>query len=201
MIMSKKSFNGILIEKYIAMANKERKYSETENEKIRYSMRVLLSEIEKIGLICIIMFIQNRLMMFICSFLVVFSIKQFLGGTHRRTFLGCLLFSLFFFQIVVELAMRIDFKYMPCVLVGYGCLIYFKAPLQYGQIKVYGKREKQKCKVGSILCIGSWFILILAIPNNCFRQTVSWTLCLQLIEILRVEGGRVICFIKNGCLN
>lgn len=49
-----------------------------------------------------------------------------------------------------------------------------------------------------MLCIGIWVILALIIPNKDFRQTVFWTLCLQLIEILRVEGGRIICFIKNG---
>ncbi|MBQ3784394.1 MAG: accessory gene regulator B family protein [Lachnospiraceae bacterium] len=200
MDVPKKKFNEVLAEKYLRIANKERIYSEVENEKIRYSISVLLAEFEKIALICIVMLIQNRFKMFMCSFFVIFSVKQFMGGTHRKTFWGCLVFSLSFFQIVIELAIHIDFQYMMYVLLGYGCLICFRAPLQYGQIKVYGKKEIQKCKFKSMLCIGIWFILTLVIPNNCFRQTVSWTLCLQLFEILRVEGGRLICYVKNGCL-
>lgn len=198
MLLPKKKFNEILIDKYLAMANQERIYSDSENEKIRYSMSVLLSETEKILLICLIMLIQNKFMIFICSFLVIFSVKQFLGGTHRKTFLGCLLFSLFFFQLVVELTIHMKFDHILYVLLGYGCLICLRAPLQYGQIKVYKKKEKQMCKIKAMLCIGIWVILALIIPNKDFRQTVFWTLCLQLIEILRVEGGRIICFIKNG---
>lgn len=201
MELSKKSFNEILIDKYIAMANQERAYSESENEKIKYSMSVLLSEMEKILVLCLVMFIQNKFMIFTCSFLVIFSIKQFLGGTHRKTFLGCLMFSLFFFQIVVELTIHIEFDYIIYVLLGYGCLICFRAPLQYGQIKVYKKKEKIMCKIKAVFCIGIWVILALIIPIKHFRQTVFWTLCLQLIEILRVEGGKVICFIKNGYPN
>lgn len=48
MLLPKKKFNEILIDKYLAMANQERIYSDSENEKIRYSMSVLLSETEKI---------------------------------------------------------------------------------------------------------------------------------------------------------
>ena len=35
MLLPKKKFNEILIDKYLAMANQERIYSDSENEKIR----------------------------------------------------------------------------------------------------------------------------------------------------------------------
>ena len=40
MLLPKKKFNEILIDKYLAMANQERIYSDSENEKIRYSMNM-----------------------------------------------------------------------------------------------------------------------------------------------------------------
>ena len=133
--MLMRTLNEKIVDVYVVKANQVSRYTDSENERIRYSLRVIISEIEKIA--------QNYFRLFLCSFLVVFSCKQFMGGTHRKTFLGCLLFSLSFFQTVIVLATHIGMKYSLFMWIGYVCLILLKVPLQYGQIKIFGRNGKK----------------------------------------------------------
>lgn len=193
-----RTLNEKIVDAYLVKANQASSYTDSENERIRYSLRVIISEIEKVAIIATLMVLQNYFWIFLCSFLVVFSCKQFMGGTHRKTFLGCLLFSLFFFQTVIVLATHIEMKYSMFLWIGYVCLILLNVPLQYGQIKISERNAKQKCKMKSLLCLLFWCAVIFFVSNIIFEQTILWTLCIQLLEILRVEGRKNIWRIING---
>ena len=186
--MLMRTLNEKIVDVYVVKANQVSRYTDSENERIRYSLRVIISEIEKIAIIATLMVAQNYFRLFLCSFLVVFSCKQFMGGTHRKTFLGCLLFSLSFFQTVIVLATHIGMKYSLFMWIGYVCLILLKVPLQYGQIKIFGRNGKKKCKLKSLMCLAFWFAVTITVSNKVFQQIILWTLFIQLLEILCIAS-------------
>lgn len=93
-----RSVNEILAERYVTIAKKSKDYTPMECEKIKYALKVILNEGEKIFLLILCFLLQKRLWMFFLSFFVIVSTKKVLGGTHRKTFWGCFFFSLFFFS-------------------------------------------------------------------------------------------------------
>lgn len=71
--MLMRTLNEKIVDVYVVKANQVSRYTDSENERIRYSLRVIISEIEKIAIIATLMVAQNYFRLFLCSFLVVFS--------------------------------------------------------------------------------------------------------------------------------
>ena len=138
--------------------------------------------------------------MFFLSFFVIVSTKKVLGGTHRKTFWGCFFFSLFFFEGVVVLAKyAIIDCYLGVVLlsVSYLYVIVKYAPIQSRQKVPLTLKKKRRYQWYSFIFLGCWMVVMLMLRNSNMGQCVFWTLFLQFLEIIRMEGGVKLCIIRN----
>lgn len=48
------------------------------------------------------------------------------------------------------------------------------------------------------MCLAFWFAVTITVSNKVFQQIILWTLFIQLLEILCVEGRKKIWKIVNG---
>lgn len=198
------SVNDMLARKYVDIANERKEYTPIECEKIMYTLKVVLTECEKMFLIVLFFLLQGKIVTFCISYVVIITVKQFMGGTHRKTFWGCLLFSALFFQCVVWLSeyTEISFYYFSVALLylAYLVLILICAPIQSGRKVHYTKQKIKRYKWYSIGIITFWVIVSLK-SGLWIKSIIWWTLCLQIIEILRTKGGRKLWDIKDGFKN
>ena len=96
--------NDIISKKYVMYAEQYGKYSYEQCERMRYALKVMLNEIEKIILLGIIFALLGEYKVFLLSLCVILSIRFTMGGMHRRTFWGCFFFSFGFFLSVIIIA-------------------------------------------------------------------------------------------------
>lgn len=91
------SVNDMLANKYLTVAQKTKNYTHLECDKIVYILKILLGEFEKLFCFFLIFALQGNLNLFCFCYFIILSLRQFMGGTHRKTFWGCffLLFGLF----------------------------------------------------------------------------------------------------------
>lgn len=195
------SVNDMLARKYIDVANKTKEYSPLECEKIMYTLKVLLAECEKMFLIVLFFLLQGKIVTFCISYAVIITAKQFMGGTHRETFFGCLLFSAVFFQCVVWLSESVEIPFYSFSVIllylAYLVFIFMCAPIQSGRKIQYTKQKIKRYKWYSVGIITLWVIVSLK-SGLWIKNIIWWTLCLQIIEILRSKGEKKLWNIKDG---
>lgn len=195
------SVNEILTEQYVTIAKKNKDYTPLECEKIKYALNVILNECEKIFLLILYFGLQKQLCMFFLSLSVIVSMKNVLGGTHRKTFWGCFFFSLFFFEGVVVLVKYTNIDcYLGAVLllVSYSFVIVKYAPIQSKQKVPLTLEKKRRYQWYSFILLLGWIVAMIMLRSGKIGQCVFWTLFLQVLEIIRMKGGEKLCSIRNG---
>lgn len=65
------------------------KNDEKKSALILYSLSCLLNEAGKIAVLTVFFLVQRRWAEFITAFITIASLRIFLGGSHRKTILGC----------------------------------------------------------------------------------------------------------------
>lgn len=67
---------------------------EVTRQKVKYTLTVLVSEIQKIFFLCIYFAIFHCMGEFLAAFLTIVALRIFTGGSHKKTMLGCFLHRL-----------------------------------------------------------------------------------------------------------
>lgn len=191
----KVSLNDTISKKYVTLAEQYGNYSYEQCEKMKYALKVMLNEGEKVLLLCIIFAMLGECKAFLFSLCVVLSIRVTMGGMHRRTFWGCFFFSFGFFLSVIIMGRY--FSISKGILVGlyilYVIYILLRAPIPSKVRPIASEKRRKKLKGCSILVISIWTSVGMFFQNDQWEKYLGWTLLLQMIEILVVEGGRYLC--------
>ncbi|MBQ5559511.1 MAG: accessory gene regulator B family protein [Lachnospiraceae bacterium] len=189
------NLNDSISEKYIRLAEQYENYSYEQCERIKYALKVMLNEGEKVLLLCIIFAMLGECKAFLFSLCIVLSIRVTMGGMHRHTFWGCFFFSFGFFLSVIITSRY--FLLSKGILVGlyivYIAYILLRAPIPSQVRPIASLTRRKKLKGYSILVISIWISACLFVLKGQWEKYLEWTLLLQMIEILVVEGGRYIC--------
>lgn len=188
------SVNDMLAKKYLTAAQKTKDYTPLECDKIVYVLKVLLGEFEKLFCIFLVFALQGNLRCFCFCYLIVLTVRQFMGGTHQKTFWGCFFFSLVFFQGTVMLSKYVVLPFYTirfALLYGIyvGCILRY-APLPSAQKPRCAESKRKHYKLYSVLVLSLWMMLVMLWRDSYYGNGIWWTLLLQLLEILRVEGGK-----------
>ncbi len=129
--------------------------SQETEEKIRYSLYVIFSEVEKTLLLLLLATIFGYTIPFVIAYLSLVPIRMFTGGTHNKSNLGCFLHTVFVFVLILVLArmfdtirwMRLAFVLLALVLTWVAAPI--RAQLRYKK----SKRMEFKRKATVVLVI------------------------------------------------
>lgn len=190
----KVSLNDTISKKYVMLAEQYGNYSYEQCERMKYTLKVILNEGEKVLLLGIIFAMIGEYKAFLFSLCIVLSIRVTMGGMHRRTFWGCFFFSFGFFLSVI--IMSRCFYLSKGILAGlyivYVMYILLRAPIPSQVRPIASKKRRKKLKGYSIVVISIW-IFVCFLLNGQWEKYIGWTLLLQMMEILVVEGGRCLC--------
>ena len=132
---------------------------------------------------------------FLFSLLVILSLRITMGGMHRRTFWGCFFFSFGFFLLVIIMGRYffIPNSVLVGLYIGYIIYILLRAPIPSKARPSMTEATRKKLKGYSIVVVSAWISGCFFFKYGQWKNCLGWTLLLQMIEILVVEGGRWLC--------
>lgn len=153
-------------------------------QKVKYSLLVLLSEFEKLLCLLFLFGALHRLLEFFVLFLTIIPIRIFMGGSHRKTMLGCFIQSLAIFGMAMALSETFTMNSIVKWMV-YGILlleIWMSTPIPSANRMNYNKAQKMgfKAKALTVLLILTWIESLL--PDVYCNQIVSGLL-VQSLEV------------------
>lgn len=163
----------------------------------RFAIQSILNEAIKLIVLAILFGVMHNLALYICSVVTLASTRCFMGGTHRKTILGCFLQSLLTFMVLIELSKRVYiYPYHSIVYLLALVVIWKSSPVCAERRIHYGTASKMKFRakaISAVLCITCIAEMMPCQLQNC----MIWTLLYQSIETFFVytikekqEGGK-----------
>ena len=126
--------------------------SDSEKERIGYSIQSILSELEKILLFGFVFLLMGRFADFVIIYLALFIVRGFIGGIHQKTFITCLLHTSIFFIIVIFMT---DQMILPgsvwIYILFFSSIDILLAPEPSLQRGTYGKKAKFRMKAFAVV--------------------------------------------------
>lgn len=163
--------------------------------KIQYALTYLLNEISKFLFLSIVFMALNSLSVFFISFCTLTMLRIFMGGTHRKTTLGCFLQSSLTFAAICCCGRNVQiYNLRFCIYIITVGLIWCSTPIisekrvRYSQIQ----RMTFKARVITVLLVLS--VLIEQIPVNLGNYMI-WAIVFQSAEVALIT---ITNFMKGG---
>lgn len=191
-------FNNIFINKYMKHMNKKSEISETDKERLKFALSVLLNEIQKAVVIIIIFSWMNKLLPLAVSVITLMSIRMELGGFHCKKNWQCFLVTLSYFLSTI---MAADYFKMPVsaiividIVSFISILIFTPINSKIRNVNDNNIRKRLKIRVSIIMLV--IFLAQYLISEKC-RNYIVWSLVFILIEI----SLQVISRFRKRCID
>lgn len=161
------------------------KDSKTEHQiqMIEYAVTCVLNEIEKFLLLCFLFYCMKTVKEFLVCFFSFASLRVFMGGSHRKTMLGCFLQSFLSFEIIILLSKGVELEnwiYYLIFTVSIVCIWKF-TPIIPPQRPKYSEFQCMRFKAMALTVLVLLSICSVALPEN-YRSCVQWSVLAQVLE-------------------
>lgn len=154
--------------------------------KLNYVIQVLLGDIIIMFLLCIMFAILGKLHEFVLAFIILISLRPFLGGIHCNTGISCTLLTILHFAIIVLLSDKIplysNYIYITIFLISF-ILVVIYAPLPNKKRHV---KNLMKLKIKSLISLSLWIIIFFYIKSAYVRNIIFLSIILQIVQIIIV---------------
>lgn len=132
----------------------------------QYVLLCLLSEVQKIAILLFLFSMIGQGRQFLIITLIMLTLRVFMGGTHKRTNIGCLSYSIFSVLVILLLS-RVQYSMLMITLIGliFIFVILLCVPVKNRYRMSYTKRERNAFKIKSLAIGCIWFALALLIPS------------------------------------
>jgi len=148
---------------------------------VAYGINVLINDIEK-GIILVTTFMTMGLIsMFVKAFIIIAMLRMWMGGSHRKTMLTCVLQSYAEFMSVYLISRIIDYTIQIHIVVS---LIICLIDLLYCPVILSKRGKYKKKKLYLFKCIALMNILILSI--TCFYVGNNLKILILSCEIIQI---------------
>lgn len=177
--------NEKIAENFIRIVQQYRNCDEVQSIKIRYSLCVLLGEVEKLIGLSLLFGLMGNIKEFLFILLLLFGTKRYIGGIHMKTHLSCFLTTFLLISGVIFIGNHSSFTSGQTVLIYLVSLLlaYRAAPMKSENRIITTKEEKYLIKSKAVLAVG-----IISVIGNFSQRTaeryILWTLLLIQIEVL-----------------
>lgn len=182
MILPRKKCVHLLCTKISSFILNE-KYDEKNiyHVKINYAMEVLFMEITQNMLLLFLFAITNKFLDALVCMLVLTLLRRFVGGTHMRTSIGCLIISfvVLLLVIVASQCIFIPEMYIIVLAIGYLALIVFEAPISFKEHLIIEK-SIVRMKMKALVC--ELIVLIIFYCLREYREQVIYIILVQLLD-------------------
>ncbi len=153
-------------------------------QRVRYSLLVLLGEIEKFLLLMAFFKMCHWLVEFLISYVALVSVRMFCGGSHRKTTLGCYLQSLSVFVTVMLLEKSMIMMPGCSVLICFGIVIviWFFSPLPSPRQVTCTSIQEYQFRGKALIAIFVIQTLCVHLPER-YNNVVMWTWLVLIAEM------------------
>lgn len=155
--------------------------------KVEYALQVMLDDSEKFFLLSLLFGLCRHLGEFYLAYAALGSLRRFMGGSHRKTMVGCLLSSLVNFGVILVLS---EFFLLPVSAVG--IVVAFLAveigwctPLASPQQLHYTYQQRRGMRKKALAVLAFWGCAFPFLPAE-LGNIVLWALIFQGTEVLLV---------------
>jgi len=169
-------------------------YDEDDLDMMRYSLQVILWEIEKIVYICIFFAIIGRVDVFFVTLAALMSIRTSTGGYHSKTSLGCLTISFIFFLLaIVCLPYLITLNTAGIIVVtgiSLGITLVFAPIYSVEKERLRKKAGKKDTKWVAVVFTIGWAALAYFGKLGIYKDAALFIILIQNIQLLAEFGRR-----------
>ncbi|MCM1179496.1 MAG: accessory gene regulator B family protein [Clostridium sp.] len=162
-----------------------REYGETVFLKVDYSLRVIISGMEKTVLLCILFGITGYLKEFLAAFGVIIMLRSYTGGMHRKTITGCFLQSLVNLSLIIFLGNNIMLKKGVCVFAAVVLIVFilYFAPIQSEDRMLYSKKQRMGFKGKALVGMAVIFASGICVPQQLYN-TMMFAVFFHMFEMV-----------------
>ena len=144
------------IDKFVQIILKKLETTDCENRvfmRVEYSLRVIISEMEKLFLLGLIFALIKQFNQFLVSIAVLIIIRIFVGGTHQKNIFYCFVQTLINLLVIIGISKFLISGYWCSVFVLFSILVVAVAPVQSSNRITYDRKQKMRFKVKALLVI------------------------------------------------
>ncbi len=171
-----------LVERILAFLEKRCQFkSDTEKEKIRYILMVIIGECGKFFFLLLIFMTVNRCEEYVFAVLTVLITRSFAGGPHEKNSTLCWIHTILFFMSVMLLSGYYwsEVAYSTVLLFAFGTYLLF-APIVSKTRGFCSRPKKMRLKRYSIYGIFVVIIMMQLIPS--YKRVMVAAIFLEMIE-------------------
>ena len=144
------------IDKFVQIILKKLETTDCEKRvfmRVEYSLRVIISEMEKLFLLGLIFALIKQFNQFLVSIAVLIVIRIFVGGTHQKNIFYCFVQTLINLLVIIGISKFLISGYWCSVFVLFSILVVAVAPVQSSNRITYDRKQKMRFKVKALLVI------------------------------------------------
>lgn len=144
------------IDKFVQIILKKLETTDCEKRvfmRVEYSLRVIISEMEKLFLLGLIFALIKQFNQFLVSIAVLIIIRIFVGGTHQKNIFYCFVQMLINLLVIIGISKFLISGYWCSVFVLFSILVVAVAPVQSSNRITYDRKQKMRFKVKALLVI------------------------------------------------
>ncbi len=175
--------NNCIIKKiklYLEVAEK----GEESEQRITYILQVIINEVEKFVLLLTVFTILGYATEYMVIMMTIGAIRGYLGGGHRKTTEGCIIFS---FAIVLIILIFARCSYLPLMLMEFiyitiVVMLIKKAPVLTNKSINYSQKKRQEFKLKGMVVLLIISRVIEAVPKEWANIMLS-ALMIQVVEV------------------
>lgn len=151
---------------------------------------IIVNELSKILIMLLLFCFIGKPLNYIVCLLALAMIRNFSGGFHIKSFIGCLLFTNVFFLTCLYIPdfIIIDYKIFIILYVFSITVMGLISPKPSKQRGTYSSYQKLKFKLKSMITTTVFFFILLFKMNNPYLINIVWVIVLQSFQLLFTEG-------------
>lgn len=157
-----------------------------------YALQAIIGEFLKVLLLLILFVALGQVRYFFLSFIILTTIRSFAGGYHAQNFRNCLIYSIFFFLVAVEIGIFmsdfiIHYRFI-IISISLGLILVY-APVPSIQRPITNRNRYVTLKILAIIVTLLWaFILLKLNYETTLISTGIFTVLLESIQLIIKRG-------------
>lgn len=167
--------------------------SELDSIKLRYSLELITSDLSKCIILLGLFSILGKTTDYVYSLLALLMIRSFTGGLHFKKYIGCIIFTGFFFciSILLKTHISLNFTILSTLFIFSSFTIFLFAPLCDKSRPNYSNQKRNRFKSISIIILSFHFISYFFASKNPYLINSVWVMSLQCFQILIAKGVNI----------
>ncbi|NRT73320.1 accessory gene regulator B family protein [Clostridium beijerinckii] len=164
----------------------------TDLLKIQYTLEVILGNLFDFVVILLIFLGLNKVPILLLSYVILISIRPFMGGVHCKTFISCLFVTTMYFIMVMlftTLAPKLNNSFNIIFFTISFIIVAAYAPCRNLKRPV---KNKATLKIISLISLASWIVIFFSISNIQICNCILASIFFQILQVIIINMKGVV---------